>query len=144
MGPAAITFAARHPERISCLMLWCTYANFADHTAAPQVTALRSLLYKDWNLYTEAGAHAFVGWERGEAAHKLAELMRQSTTQPAVDHETGWLTADFGADWLQQHKDEGVNGAIRSLVDAGVPILALEREGGRLSDAFLALTEEAD
>ncbi len=84
MGPAAITFAARHPERISCLMLWCTYANFADYTAAPQVTALRSLLYKDWNLYTEAGARAFVGWERGEAAHKLAELMRQSTTQPIV------------------------------------------------------------
>jgi len=65
-------------------MLWCTYANFAEYTAAPQVTALRSLLYKDWNLYTETGAHAFVGWEAGEAAHKLAELMRQSTTQPIV------------------------------------------------------------
>ncbi len=80
-----------------------------------------------------------------EAEARAALIQMQGVERvTAVDHETGWLTADFGADWLQQHKDEGVNGAIRSLVDAGVPILALEREGGRLSDAFLALTEEAD
>jgi ABC-2 type transport system ATP-binding protein len=32
------------------------------------------------------------------------------------------------------------NAAIRALLDAGVPILAFELEGGRLSDAFLYLT----
>ena len=34
-----------------------------------------------------------------------------------------------------------VDGATRALADAGIPLLALEVEGARLSDAFLALTE---
>jgi ABC-2 type transport system ATP-binding protein len=32
--------------------------------------------------------------------------------------------------------------AIRSLLEAGVPVLGFTLEGGRLSDAFLAVTEE--
>jgi DNA-binding CsgD family transcriptional regulator/pimeloyl-ACP methyl ester carboxylesterase len=84
MGPAAITLAAKHPDRVSCLLLWCTYANSKDYNKTPQVASIRSLLDSDWNLYTETGAHAFVGWPAGDAAHKIAELMRQSTTQGIV------------------------------------------------------------
>ena len=36
-----------------------------------------------------------------------------------------------------------VSDAVRALADAGVPLLAFELEGTRLSDAFLAMTEEA-
>jgi ABC-2 type transport system ATP-binding protein len=32
--------------------------------------------------------------------------------------------------------------AIKSLIEAGVPVLGFSLEGGRLSDAFLAVTEE--
>jgi ABC-2 type transport system ATP-binding protein len=35
------------------------------------------------------------------------------------------------------------NEALRSLTDAGVPVLSFELEGARLSDAFLAMTEAA-
>ena len=36
--------------------------------------------------------------------------------------------------------DPTLNEAVRSLVDAEVPIISFELEGARLSDAFLAIT----
>ena len=35
-----------------------------------------------------------------------------------------------------------MNEALRALADAGIPILAFELEGARLSHAFLAMTGE--
>jgi ABC-2 type transport system ATP-binding protein len=37
--------------------------------------------------------------------------------------------------------EDAMNGGLRALADAGVPVLAFELEGARLSDAFLAMTE---
>jgi hypothetical protein len=37
-------------------------------------------------------------------------------------------------------RDDG-NEGLRALAEAGVPVLAFELEGARLSDAFLAMTE---
>jgi ABC-2 type transport system ATP-binding protein len=37
--------------------------------------------------------------------------------------------------------EDVMNGGLRALADAGVPLLAFELEGARLSDAFLAMTE---
>jgi ABC-2 type transport system ATP-binding protein len=38
---------------------------------------------------------------------------------------------------------DSLNDALRAVVDAGIPLLAAELEGARLSDAFLAMTEAA-
>jgi len=35
-----------------------------------------------------------------------------------------------------------MNDGLRALADAEVPVLSFELEGARLSDAFLAMTEE--
>ena len=53
--------------------------------------------------------------------------------------------AEGRAGWLELQLAEGdsLNGALRALVDAGIPVLAAELEGARLSDAFLAMTEVA-
>jgi ABC-2 type transport system ATP-binding protein len=42
-----------------------------------------------------------------------------------------------------QLESGSLNEALRALVDAGIPLLAAELEGARLSDAFLAMTEAA-
>ncbi len=42
---------------------------------------------------------------------------------------------------LRRDGDDAMNGSLRALADAGVPVLAFELEGARLSDAFLAMTE---
>lgn len=63
-------------------------------------------------------------------------------TVDSIEAERGWLTATFDSAWLEEHREAGMNSAIHSLAEAEVLILSFELEGGRLSDAFLALTEE--
>jgi ABC-2 type transport system ATP-binding protein len=46
-------------------------------------------------------------------------------------------------DWVVVNVDDAqVSEAARVLADAGIPLLGFEREGARLSDAFLSMTEE--
>lgn len=60
----------------------------------------------------------------------------------ASDDGNPSLVATFDRDRSDDTSEVDMNGAIGALVGAGVPILSFERQGGRLSDAFLALTEE--
>ena len=78
-GPAALAYAAAHPEQVVGLILWCTFARGSDYYQSPRVQSIMKLV-EDWELYTETGAHAFVGWESGEAAHRIAALMRECVT----------------------------------------------------------------
>jgi len=78
-GPAAIAYAARHPERVSHLVLWNTYARASDSESA-KVRALRRLIHEDWGLFTETAAHLFMGWSEGEPAHRFAAFIRESVT----------------------------------------------------------------
>ncbi len=105
-GPVAITYAARHPERVSRLVLWCTYPQGASVEEPPEIQGLLALLQraiasegaaqqKDWRLFTETLAYTTFGFEGGERAHQWAELMRQSTTPQAV--QAVWATI-FGTD----------------------------------------------
>ena len=83
-GPAAITYAALHPERVSHLILWCTYARGADYAAAPQVQAIRVLMEQDWDVYTETVAHVGFGWSAGEDARQFAGFIRGSVWRQTV------------------------------------------------------------
>ncbi len=80
-GPVAITYAARHPERVSHLILWCSWARAADAYQSTQAQSIVALRDKDWKTYTEMVAHVMMGWSAGEQARRFAELMRESTTQ---------------------------------------------------------------
>ncbi|GAG19645.1 unnamed protein product, partial [marine sediment metagenome] len=42
-GPAAIAYAARHPQRLSHLLLWASYARASDYYDLPQAKAFRKL-----------------------------------------------------------------------------------------------------
>ena len=79
-GMVAVSYAARHPERVSHLILWCSFARGADFFESPQVQGLLALADKDWELYTETLAHARMGWPAGEEARQAAEFMREATT----------------------------------------------------------------
>jgi len=84
MGPVAIAYAARNPERVSHLILWCAYARASDFYASPRLRALRELLEKDWELYTETMGHILLGFSEGKPAHQAAELYRESVTRQAL------------------------------------------------------------
>jgi class 3 adenylate cyclase len=83
-GPPAIAYAAGHPERVSHLFLWCTWARGSDYFRAPQVRALISLVDKDWEVYTESAAQFLYGWSAGEEARQTAAYMRECITQEAL------------------------------------------------------------
>jgi class 3 adenylate cyclase len=83
-GPAAVAYSARYPERVSHLILWCTWGRTADFYRSPPVQALGSLRDKDWGIYSETLAHAFSGFSGGDRARRIAALLRQSVVQDAV------------------------------------------------------------
>ena len=84
MGPVAIAFAVRQPERVSHLMLWCSFARMSDYSDSPVTQALAAMRDKDFVLYTETVSHAALGWTEAESARQFADLMRECVSQKAA------------------------------------------------------------
>jgi len=78
-GPLAIAYAARHPERVLRLVLWCS-VDFRQS----RMGAFRALREGDWDLYMETLAHAGAGWSAGEEARRTAAFMRECAAPEAV------------------------------------------------------------
>ena len=78
-GPIAVTYAARHPEAVSHLILWCAWAR-----PPRELQAFRVLADQGWKLFTESLAHAAFGWSAGEEAHRHAAFTRQCVTAEAA------------------------------------------------------------
>ena len=83
-GPVAITYAARHPERVSKLVLWCTYARSEDYSQSSEIQATRDVIDKNWEMYTNTLAHVRLGWSEGEPARRFAAVMRESMSPEAL------------------------------------------------------------
>jgi len=79
-GMTAIAYAASHPERVSHLILWCTWARRAD-VAGPETRALRAVAEQDWKTYTEMLARVWMGWSADEDARQFAVFCRECVTQ---------------------------------------------------------------
>jgi class 3 adenylate cyclase/pimeloyl-ACP methyl ester carboxylesterase len=76
-GPVALSYAARHPERVSHLALCHTYARAEEAMLTPDMLAISSMLEHSWEMFTESIAHALiVGWGEGQLAHELAGFLR--------------------------------------------------------------------
>jgi class 3 adenylate cyclase len=83
MGSTAIAFSVRNSERVSHLILWCSFARMSDYSSSPVTQALAAMRDKDFVLYTETVSHAALGWAEGEPARQYASLMRECVTQDA-------------------------------------------------------------
>jgi class 3 adenylate cyclase len=91
-GPVAIAYAARYPEQVSHLGLWCSWARWADAYGPSRLQAFRALRGAgDWELYTETMAHASFGWSAGEAS-RFAAFMRECITREAIGAVMAALT----------------------------------------------------
>ena len=82
-GPVAIAYAARHPEHVSRLVLWCAWARTSDITS-PRIQAWLGLIDQDWELMTDTCAHMVLGWSGGEVGRHAAERLRESVTREAA------------------------------------------------------------
>ena len=72
---AAIAYAARHPDRVSSLVLYGGAARGWGPMSGPGTQALLSLIERDWDTFVESIAHAWLGW--------------------GIDAEQGRLSADW-------------------------------------------------
>ena len=78
-GPVAIAYAAANPERVSSLILWCSWAKGSE-ILSPRISAWRGLMDQDWQLMTDTCAHLALGWSEGEIGRRAAENLRESVT----------------------------------------------------------------
>lgn len=78
-GPVAIAYAAANPERVSSLILWCSWAQGSE-ILSPRIAAWRGLLDQDWQLMTDTCAQLALGWSEGEIGRRAAENLRESIT----------------------------------------------------------------
>ena len=84
-GPVAITYGAQNPERVSHVILWCTYARATDYSQSPQGRAVRALIAADWDTYVETAGRLVFGWSEGGQGTDFAELVREGATQAATE-----------------------------------------------------------
>ncbi len=88
-GAVAIAYAARRPERVSHLILWCTWARRADVSRTPQTQTLRALLEQDWQIYTETTARVLLGWSAEADARRFARFYRECATPDVLRAAVG-------------------------------------------------------
>jgi pimeloyl-ACP methyl ester carboxylesterase/DNA-binding CsgD family transcriptional regulator len=82
-GPVAIAYAARHPEQVSQLILWCSWARSSD-IRSPRIKAWLGLIDQDWELMTDTCAHLALGWPAGEVGRHAAQRLRESVSLEAA------------------------------------------------------------
>lgn len=88
----AIRYAAKYPERVSHLILWCGFARPGDLRGTSESEALQSLMRADYGLFTETLSHSVLGWGEGESGHRLAEYMQSSLTPELA--ESAWTNRE--------------------------------------------------
>ncbi|GID27557.1 alpha/beta fold hydrolase [Paractinoplanes brasiliensis] len=110
----AISFAALEPRRVSRLILYGGAPRMSDAMQPAQTQALLSLVDKDWSLFADAAATAWLGWDGAESGRWTAEAFRTATT-PAI--AKAWFEA-------ARHID-----VTPSLAQVEAPTLVLHRQG---------------
>jgi pimeloyl-ACP methyl ester carboxylesterase/DNA-binding CsgD family transcriptional regulator len=83
----AIEYAARHPDRVTGLVLFGGSARGWRPMSGAGTQALLSLIDRDWATFAESVSHAWLGWSAGDEGRMAAEWFRNSTT-PAIARAT--------------------------------------------------------
>jgi len=138
-GPVAISYATRHPERLSHLLLWCSWARAADAYDSPQAQSMIALREQDWTTYTETVAHVTLGWSAGEPARQYAAYIRESATRETM---LAVASAATGFDVTSQLSEVKVPTLVLHRRKVPVPEEDIARGlASRIPDARLAVME---
>ena len=147
----ALAYAARHQGRVTHLVLFGGAARGADAMSPAETQALLSLIERDWDLFVESAAHAWMGWDAGEDGRLMAEAFRTATT-PAVARATMQAASeiDVSADLprvtapalvLQSRSDRFISNPATEFLAQALPNGRIGRLAGGAASLF---SEEAD
>jgi DNA-binding NarL/FixJ family response regulator len=124
----AIAYAARHPERVTSIILFGGSARGRDAIGAPETAALLSLIERDWDVFVTSALQAWLGWNAGESGRIETEVARTATT-PDVARAVISVAADLDVS--------------KELATVTAPLLVFHRRGVRqisleVSEAIVA------
>jgi len=117
-SPPSIAYAARHPDRVTHLMLWGAYANGASLLGRPEMMALVELLRQNWVMFTDMLAQMGFGWPDSDTASRYAQLTRDA------------ISRDGMLQMMREGAAIDVSDEARSI---RTPTLVLTRRGGTFS-----------
>ena len=83
-GPMVMSYAARHPERVSHLILLDTFARSADFADIPRNKLSMELLARDWEMFVDSRISHTIGY--GDEAARVREFA--DYYRSCVSHET--------------------------------------------------------
>lgn len=83
-GPAAIAYAAEHPERVEALILWSAYSDGARWATGARSKLLRQLLDQDGQVFANTLSLQLIGWDEPDAAAVLARLIAENSSSADV------------------------------------------------------------
>jgi pimeloyl-ACP methyl ester carboxylesterase len=121
----AIAYAARHPDRVTRLVLFGGTIRLLDAMSPPESQALVTLIDRDWDLFVDSAAHAWMGWSVGQEGRLVADAFRTAST-PAIARAM-----------IEAARDMDVSADVGSV---HVPALVLHRQGER--EIPLAVSEQ--
>jgi pimeloyl-ACP methyl ester carboxylesterase/DNA-binding CsgD family transcriptional regulator len=76
----AVAYAARHPERVTSVVLFGGALRFWDLLGVSSTQALMSLIERDWDTFSESAAHAWYGWPDPVTGALGADAFRDAAT----------------------------------------------------------------
>jgi class 3 adenylate cyclase/pimeloyl-ACP methyl ester carboxylesterase len=76
LGPIAVSYAARHPERVAKLVLWSTGPGGADMRSESITRLTQQLGRLDWDLMMESVTAAVGNFEEDQSARDMAVMYR--------------------------------------------------------------------
>ena len=100
-APAAITYAASHPDQVIALVLHRSWLRGTDYVGTEAFETYRRSLEGDWRVGSEAYAalaQGFSGEERREGAARARELVEQATYLEYLDALAGHDSSSVAAD----------------------------------------------
>jgi len=80
----AIAYAARHPERVTRMILFGGSARGREAIGAPETEALLSLIARDWDVFVTSALQTWLGWSAGESGRIETDVARTATTPEAA------------------------------------------------------------
>jgi class 3 adenylate cyclase len=137
-GPVAVRYSVQNPDKVTHLVLWCTFARAKD-LDSPAIQATRSLIEQDWEVYTQTAARVLLGWNAGEAAQKFARFIHEANSPEGVLSLLHATTEFDVTDMLEQ-----VTVPTLVLHRGGIPWLSLDLArnlAGHIPNTRLAVLE---
>ncbi len=80
-APVAVSYAARHQDRLRRLVLWDSALQESAPESIPRLGAMLELMNKDWEMFSETAASVLFGWSAGEPARVFARYLREAVSQ---------------------------------------------------------------